>query len=77
MDERTTLLTETEVELENVKSELLDARMKIKSLHDDSCVLNNDKTALQQQVEDHVKTNKELEVILLPANCLSVVCDTT
>jgi len=62
LEECTTLLTETEVDLENMKSELKESESKVSVLEESSASLGSDKSILQAQVENHVNTMKSLQV---------------
>ena len=70
LEERTTLLTETEVDLENTKTELKESGSRVSALEENSATLSSEKAALQAQVEEHLSLIKQLNVSLLCAVCV-------
>ena len=73
LEERTTLLTETEVDLENTKTELKESGSRVSALEENSATLSSEKSALQAQVEEHLNLIKQLNVSLLRAVYLFLV----
>ena len=61
-DEHITVLTDTEVELENLKTELLDTKKELQKSKEEGSGLESEKRKLHDEIASHVAATNELNV---------------